>query len=114
MAQVVYVSITGLNIRRPWHLPVFWRHAIAAMAQARNADGCLDAAARTIDGVHHTRTVWQDRQAMLAYLSTGAHLRAMKVFHRVATGKTHGFETTTIPDWEEVHRLWHDQGRTVR
>lgn len=86
---------------------------MAAMAQARNADGCLDAAARTIDGVHHTRTVWRDRKAMQAYLSTGAHLKAMKIFHRVATGKTHGFETTTIPDWNEVHRLWRDYGRSV-
>lgn len=113
MTQTVYVSITGLRIRRPWHLPVFWRHAMAAMAQARNADGCLDAAARNIDGIHHTRTVWRDRQAMQAYLSTGAHLKAMKIFNRVATGKTFGFETESVPDWNDVHRLWHDRGRHV-
>jgi hypothetical protein len=113
MPQTVYISITGLRVRHFWQAPIFWRHAIASMIQARAADGCLQAETRTIDGIHHTRSVWRDRAAMLVYLRAGAHLNAMKVFKRIATGKTYGYETTQIPDWTEVHQLWHDRGREV-
>ena len=114
MSDLVYVSITGLQVRRPWHLPVFWRHATASMAQAQRAPGCLEAAARTIGGVHHTRSVWRDRSDMLAYVRSGAHLAAMKAFHQIATGKTVGFTTADIPDWDEAHRLWVEEGIPVQ
>ena len=113
MDHPVYVSITGLKVRHLWQVPVFWRHAIAAMMQARAADGCLRAETRTINGVHHTLSVWRDREAMLAYLRTGPHLAAMKVFRRIATGKVHGFETVEVPGWDRVHQLWQDEGRVV-
>ncbi len=113
MAETVYISITGLRIRRLWHALTFWRHAVASMRQARKADGCLGASAKTIDGVHHTRSVWRTREDMLAFLGTGAHLDAMQLFPRIATGKTLGFEATSIPDWDEVHRLWSTQGKDV-
>ncbi|WP_299739477.1 hypothetical protein [uncultured Roseobacter sp.] len=111
MGQLVYVSITGLKVRHIWQQPVFWRHAIASMSQAQAAKGCLGAEAQTINGIHHTRSIWRDRDAMLTYLRTGAHLNAMKVFRKIATGRTYGFETTDIPDWESVHQLWIERGQ---
>ncbi len=113
MSALVYVSITGLQLRRIWHAPTFWRHAFGSMAQARSAEGCLSAETRTIQGVHHTLTVWTSRDAMLAYLRQGAHLKAMQLFGKIATGKTFGFVTNTIPGWGDVHRIWLDQGRIV-
>jgi len=113
MAEVFYVSITGLQLKRFWHAPKFWRLAIASMSQARSADGCLSAAARTINGVHHTLTVWSSRDAMRVYLSAGAHLKAMKAFKSFATGKVYGFETAKVPEWSMVHTLWLDKGRQV-
>lgn len=113
MAEPVYVSITGLRVRRFWHVPMFWRHAVASMAQAQRADGCLEASARTINGVHHTRSIWRKKEDMRSYLASGAHLEAMKVFSRIATGRTLGFVTTDIPNWDEVHRLWLTKGRDV-
>lgn len=109
----VYVSITGLELRRIWHAPLFWRYAIPAMNQAQNATGCLSAEARTINGVHHTRSVWEAKQAMRAYLGAGAHLKAMKAFGTIATGKTFGFETDVVPSWDDVHHLWLENGRSV-
>ena len=113
MADVFYVSITGLQLKRVWHAPTFWRHAAASMAQAKAAQGCLSADARTINGVHHTLTVWTSREAMQRYLSDGAHLNAMKAFKSFATGKVYGFEGEEVPEWHMVHRLWHDNGRQV-
>lgn len=113
MTGFVYVSITGLKVRRIWHTPRFWRLAVASMVQAKSAEGCLEAEARTINGIHHTRSVWRDRDSMLRYLKTGAHLKAMKSFHAIATGKTVGFVTTEVPDWSEVHEIWSTKGSEV-
>ena len=108
-----YVSITGLELKRFWHAPVFWRHAMRSMAQANSAAGCRTAQARSIAGVHHTRSLWDSRTDMIRYLRSGAHREALDVFATIATGKVLGFEADTLPDWEEVHRLWREEGRPV-
>lgn len=113
MLEIVYVSITGLKVKHIWQAPLFWRHAIASMRQAKSADGCLDAQAATIGGIHHTRSVWRDRASMRAFLTAGAHQKAMVIFPSIATGKTLGFETKTIPNWAEVHQLWREKGQDV-
>ena len=109
----VYVSITGLQVRSLHLLPLFWVHATRAMSQARAAEGCLLAEARRINGIHHTRSVWIDRDHMLRYLRAGAHLRAMRDFPKIATGKTIGFDTGEVPGWAEVHQIWLDRGVDV-
>jgi len=113
MSKLLYVSITGLRLKRFWHAPKFWRYAFAAMRQAQADPNCLSADARSISGVHHTRSVWRSREDMLTYLKSGEHLAAMKVFRGIATGKTYGFESHDVPDWTQVHALWNTHGRVV-
>ena len=113
MPQEVYVSITGLQVRRLWDLPSFWYHAMRSMAQARSAPGNIKAEARTINNVHHTLSVWTDRAAMTAYLTAGSHLEAMRLFPRIATGKVVGYSATEIPGWSQVHAIWAERGRIV-
>jgi hypothetical protein len=84
------------------------------MRQAYAASGLIRAQARKIGGVHHTLTVWESEAAMRAYLVTGAHLGAMKAFHRLATGRTVGFECETSPTWEQVPEIWAAIGRIVK
>jgi quinol monooxygenase YgiN len=113
MTRDVYISITGLRIERLWNLPTFWAHATRSMAQARAAAGNISAEARTIGGVHHTLSVWTDRDAMRAYLATGPHREAMRVFPRIATGMVAGYFAPHAPDWSEVHAIWLERGRVV-
>jgi hypothetical protein len=113
MQQVVYVSITGLQVRRVWHIPSFWSHAMKSMVQARSAPGNISADARTISGVHHTLSVWTDKDAMLTYLTAGPHLEAMRLFPSIATGKVVGYLAPQAPDWSEVHAIWLGRGRVV-
>lgn len=109
----MYISITGLTVNS-WHQsPVFWWHAIQSMRQARQADGNLSAETQTINGVHHTVSAWQDVSAMRTYLTTGSHLSALKVFKKIAKGKTLGFQSDVIPSWDDVHELWLTKGRDV-
>ena len=113
MQQEIYVSITGLKIKRAWYLPVFWFFAVRSMAQARRAPGNLRAEARKIAGVHHTLSVWSDRTAMRTYLAQGAHLQAMRLYPHIATGKVIGFAAPKAPEWSQVHDIWRAQGRDV-
>ena len=107
-----YISITGLELKRPWHVFRFYRHAAPSLRQAKRADGNLQTHVKTINGVHHTLTVWESRDAMRAFLISGPHKQAMKVFPAIATGKTFGYESDDVPDWDEVHRLWQEHGQS--
>lgn len=109
--QSVYVSITGLRLKR-WRdgLRFAWR-AFLSMRQAKRAQGNLQAEAKTIDGVHHTLTVWESEAHMRRFLYRGAHRQAIRAFPAIATGKTFGFETEQVPGWDAVPALWHEHGR---
>ncbi|MBB4955063.1 hypothetical protein H4S14_003086 [Agrobacterium vitis] len=93
-----YISITGLELKAKRHTARFWWHAIRSMAQAKRAEGAIAVDARTINGVHHTRSVWANEAAMRRYLVAGAHLQAMKAFGAIATGKTMSFESNKVPN----------------
>ena len=105
-----YVSITGLKPKSFLAYFAFVRHAIPCSNQARQAEGILFFATKTINGIQHTLTVWESKERMKNYLYSGAHLAAIKVFKKIATGKTFGFESKQIPTWDEVHKLWIEKG----
>ncbi|MEM7445882.1 MAG: hypothetical protein AAF414_21350, partial [Pseudomonadota bacterium] len=111
--QKVYVSITGLRLKGPRHGPRFFWHAMRSMTQARKADGNISVATRSVDGVHHTLTVWRDEAAMRAFLVAGAHRQAMKAFPSIGTGSTYGYASDTVPNWDEALEIWRQHGREV-
>ncbi|MEL7105962.1 MAG: hypothetical protein AAGM21_08575 [Pseudomonadota bacterium] len=111
MAQV-YVSVTGLKLNAFWHAPRFWRMAGAAMAAARSADGNISAGARTVQGVHHTLSVWTSREAMTAFIRGPVHARAIKAFPDFAMGKTLGFHADAAPDWDAALARWTAEAKT--
>lgn len=113
---MVYVSITGLRLKGPFSAARFWWHALRSMTQAQRAPGNLRAEARSIDGVQHTLTVWEDRAAMRRFMLSGAHKQAMRDFPTIATGSTFGFEAAedAVPDWEQIHALWQQHGIEYR
>lgn len=106
----MYISITGFQAHSVWLMPRFWWHAVAAMKQVKAANGLIRADARSIGGVQHTLSVWTDRDAMLAFLQSGAHRAAMRVFPQIGTGYAFGFEAGSVPDWREARALWLEEG----
>lgn len=109
----VYVSITGLTLKSPLHGMMFGWHATRSFSQAVNAPGNLSTDARMVDGVHHTLTVWETREAMLDYLRQGAHLRAMKAYRSLGRGKVHGYYAPVPPTWSEALDIWSRDAREV-
>ena len=76
------------------------------MSQAKKAEGNLLAEARKINGIYHTLSIWKSKETMKNFLYSGAHKKAIISFPKIATGKTYGYSSSTIPSWDEVHGLW--------
>lgn len=107
----MHVSVTGLRIKAFWLTPLFFWHAIPSFAQARRARGVLHAAVCKRDGIQHTLTVWEDPAAMREFMTSGAHLKAMRAFRTFATGRIHGYAAEAIPSWDEALAEWQAHGR---
>lgn len=109
----VYVSITGLRVKRGLAFVRFWWLAILSMAQANKARGNLHTAARSINGVNHTLTIWTDEAAMRAFLVAGAHRKAMRASRSIGTGRTYGYLAEQAPDWDTALALWQSHGKDI-
>lgn len=106
-----HVSITGLKPRGMISFILFWRYAIPSKIQAERAPGNLYVAVRKINGIHHTLSAWESKAMMQKYIYHGPHRLAIRVFRKIATGKTFGYSSNTLPSWEEVHELWKSKGQ---
>jgi hypothetical protein len=108
----MYISITGLKPKGIIGFIKFWRLAIPSFTQAQSADGILFSQVKRMDGYQCTLSAWESRDHMLKYMRSGAHLTAMKSFHKIATGKTYGYETESIPSWPDAYQLLQENGKT--
>lgn len=107
----MYISLTGLKPKTIWRTLQFWRHAIPSFQQVQTAQGNLHYAVKKYKGYQCTITAWESREKMLEFMRSGAHLKAMKAFHKMATGRTYGYEAEKIPSWEEAYRLLNEHGK---
>ena len=106
-----YVSITGLKPNGFLSFLRFFRHAIPSKIQAESAAGVLYVSVKKVNGIQHTLTAWESEAHMKKYIYSGAHKHAIKVFRKIATGKTFGYVSKTLPTWDEVHGIWNEKGR---
>lgn len=107
----MHISITGLKPKGFFAKLRFWRFAIPSFSQAKQAKGNLFCQVKQINGYQCTLTAWESRDVMLQFMRSGIHLEAMKSFHKIATGKTYGFESEVIPSWEEAFTLLQEKGK---
>ena len=80
----MYVSITGLKTQGFLSWLRFWSLAIPAYRAAKAAKGAMFVDTRICRGTHHTLTVWDRKEDMLAYIKSPSHLKAMCAFSRIA------------------------------
>jgi hypothetical protein len=107
----MYISITGLKPKNFLSVFRFWTLAIPSFRQAQTAKGNLHSAVKKIDGYQCTLSAWESRDVMLDFMRSGVHLKAMKSFHSIATGRTYGYEAETIPSWEEAFATLQQKGK---
>ena len=107
----MYISITGLRPKGIVGTLRFWALAIPSFRQAQQAEGNLFCEVRRIKNYQCTLTAWSSREAMLDYLRSKTHLKAMKAFPKIATGKSYGTEAESVPSWDEAYALLIQLGR---
>ena len=108
---MMYISITGLKPKGFISFFKFWRLAIPSFNQANKAKGIQFCQVKRINGYQCTLTAWESREDMLNFMRSGVHLKAMQSFHKIATGRTYGFEAETIPTWTEAFDLLQEKGK---
>ena len=102
----MYVSITGLKPKGIIGWIRFWAYTIPASKDAQNAEGILHCEFNSRNGYQHTLTVWKLKDHMLGFLTSPAHLKAMKKYSKIGIGKVYGYETNAIPSWDEALKKW--------
>jgi hypothetical protein len=111
-------SITRLRVRSIRYLPEFLVRTLASVRQARGSSGCLSAdVRREVKLIFWTRTLWQDEQAMRAFVMSGAHRNVMpKILNWCDEASvTHWQQDSDDPpDWSTAKIKMQTQGRTSR
>jgi hypothetical protein len=107
----MYISITGLKPKGILGYFKFWMLAIPSFSQAQAAKGNLHSAVKKMHGFQCTLTAWESRELMMQFMRSGAHLKAMKAFSAIATGKSFGYESETVPDWENAFTMLLEKGK---
>jgi hypothetical protein len=110
-----FVSITRLRIRGDEQLVAFSAVLPVVFAQATDAPGrlAMDLLAES-NNTFWTKTVWTDRGAMRAYMTSGSHGDVMPELHEwcdeahVAHWEQ---ETEELPAWDEAYRRLLAEGR---
>lgn len=107
----MYISLTGLKPKNFLSYLKFWILAIPSFGQAQSAKGNISVSAKRIKGYQCTMTSWESREVMLDFMRSGAHLKAMKQFHNIATGRTYGYESDQVPNHIEAFNLLMEKGK---
>lgn len=111
LSLLMHISITGLRPKGIIGFIRFWRLAIPSFAQAKGAAGNVFCEVKKMNGFQCTLTAWESREQMLLFMRSGTHLKAMKAFTKIATGRTYGYESDSVPSWPEAFQLLQEKGK---
>lgn len=109
----MHISLTALKPKGFFSFLRFWFLAIPSFQEAKKAKGILFCEVKNMHGNQCTITAWKSREDMLVFMRSGVHLKAMKAFGKIATGKTYGYEADEVPSWENANALLQEKGKIV-
>ena len=112
---MIFVSVTRLRIRALRFMPGFGLYALRSRRQCEHASGfCEGALLADRKLTFWTTTLWQDQNAMRAFMASGAHVKAMPhLMHWCDEASVVHWATadTGLPDWREADRRMRAEGR---
>lgn len=113
----MFVSVTRLRLRRlRFFFPFVW-DTMRVRAQVGQSPGCVRSnVRRTHGGVYWTLTCWRDEAAMRAFMTSGAHLKAMpRLLHWCDEASlAHWTQEDGSVTWSDAERLLFSHGRTSK
>ena len=102
----MYVSVTGLKAKGFLAAIRFWLLAVPAFKQAKSSGGVLFCEVKSVGGFHQTLTIWKTKKDMRKFVLSPIHRKAMKIFPKIATGSTIGYEANKMSGWDEALAIW--------
>ena len=102
----MFVSVTALKTRGFLSAIRFQLLAVLVFKQARSSAGILFCEVKSVDGFHHTLTAWKTKKDMRKFVLSPVHQKEMKIFPKIATGSTIGYETDKMPTRVEALLIW--------
>lgn len=108
-----YVSTCGMELKGVFDLPLFFVYAVPALVQAWLAPGNVRAWYLPFAGFsltsHRTLSAWESEEALLNFVRSGSHARAVANIPRFASSaRALRITTDTIPGWDEMLPLWEE------
>ena len=102
------IVVTRLRLKDPAFFDDFFAHAVAVAEQAKNSQGNLDAdVLAEANNTYWTRTAWQERGLMDAFVGSEPHLTTMGRLGEwcdEATFVDWEQAGAEVPDWQESYR----------
>jgi len=97
------ISITELRLRSVFQFPRFLKHSASSIQQAQQSKGNHLVKTKVGWLVGYTVTLWDDKESMLAFRNSHAHLAAMKEMKIVSNKyRSTNFESDSVPNWDIV------------
>lgn len=109
------ISVTRLRVRSWRFMPFFAFYAVQTRQQSLRAPGNRGVnLMREPGNIFWTATAWDSEADMKAYMSSGAHGKAMPhLMHWCDEASVTRWtqDTTALPTWQEAHRRMQSHGR---
>lgn len=101
----MYVSITRIKLKSPFHVFAFFLHINRITAQLKKSE-CKKYRLKGGMMTHYTMTLWRTKEDMNEFVKTGAYAKAMKAINSLSSD----FTTTTMDSynlipWNEAKSL---------
>ena len=102
------IVVTRLRLKDPAFFDEFFASAVAVVEQAQNSEGNLGAdVLAEANNTYWTRTAWEGRDPMNAFVGTAPHLQTMSRIDDwcdEATFVDWEQPGADLPDWQDGHR----------
>ena len=105
------IAITGFKPKNLLKKFRFLSHAVPLFQLAQISPGNTHAERFTHKGYYHTITAWKSRDAMMDYVYSPAHQKAIDLYDVLGEGLTCHYESEEIPSSKDALVYWSTNGQ---
>ena len=105
------IAITGFRPKNLLKKFRFFSHAVPLFQLAKKSRGNIHAERFTHQSYYHTITAWESRDAMMGFVYSPAHQKAIDLYDVLGEGLTCHYESEEIPSSKDALDYWRANGR---
>jgi len=105
------IAITGFRPKNLLKKFRFFSHAVPLFQLAKKSRGNIHAERFTHQSYYHTITAWESRDAMMGFVYSPAHQKAIDLYDVLGEGLTCHYESEEIPSSKDALNYWRANGQ---